>query len=155
MEDRVGDPIPSEAEVKSEAKTIDGVYAKTEGYGCSLTKEERGTRAHIRPGGEKVVADVAHIADKYGIDNPDTPVAGMLADLLLAQRIRPASIAARALADRYEDTIMEAESECWHAATALYSLLVERAKHNPQLAGEIASLRAFFATGKRKKAAAK
>ena len=42
----------------------------------------------------------------------------MLADLSLAQRIRPVASAAQALADRYADSLMEAESEAWRAATA-------------------------------------
>ena len=54
MENRVGDTLPSEAEIKAEVKAIEGVYGKTEAYGCSLTVDERRTRARFRPGGERV-----------------------------------------------------------------------------------------------------
>jgi hypothetical protein len=46
---------------------------------------------------------------------------------------------------------MEAESEAWHAATALYSQHSERAKNNPTLAAELAEVKSFFATGKHRK----
>jgi len=151
MENRVGDHIPSENEINAEVKSLDAMRKKTDAFGCSLSVEERRTRTRFRPGGEKVVADVARIAKKYGIDNDDTPVAGMLADLALAARVRPAAAAAQALADRFSDTEMEAESECWHACTALYSQLSERAKNNAELRAELADAKAFFATGKRRK----
>jgi len=151
MENRVGDNIPSDTEIQNQVKTLEALLKKTEAFGCSLSVDERRTRLRFRPGGEKVVADVARLAHKYALDNPDTPVDGMLADLSLAQRIRPVAAAAQALADRYADTLMEAESEAWHAATALYSQLSERAKNNPTLAAELAEVKSFFATGKRRK----
>lgn len=151
MENRVGDHIPSENEIQAEVKALDAIRKRTDAFGCSLSVDERRTRTRFRPGGEKIVSDIARIAKKYGVDNDDTPVDGMLADLALAKRVRPAAAAAQAIADRFGDTEMEAESECWHACTALYSQLLERANNNAELRAELAETKGFFATGRRRK----
>jgi hypothetical protein len=46
---------------------------------------------------------------------------------------------------------LNARSECWWLATALYTALARVADGNPELEAALAPVIGFFATGKRKK----
>lgn len=153
MENLVGDHLPSEAEVGKLVKQLEDVAHKLEAFTIKLTPDARRMLPKFRPGGDEVVARVATLAKKHDVDNDDTPVAGMSADLALVRRLAPLVSAATQLAERLDDTTLQAQGECWHAATSLYSLLMARAKNNAALASELADTRAFFATGRRAKKA--
>jgi hypothetical protein len=71
--------------------------------------------------------------------------------LTLAQRLRPLAEASRQLSRRLDDTILNARSECWWSATALYTALARVATGNPELEAALAPVVDFFAIGKRKK----
>lgn len=151
MDNRVGDTIPPEAEVAKLVRAIEAVAVKVERYTVKLTAQERKGLLKFRPGGEAIVELVARLAIKYKSNADDTPVDGMKADLELSQRLRPLTAAAELLARTLDDTELEAEGECWHAATANYTLLNLLARNNPTLASELEPARAFFATGPRRK----
>ena len=75
----------------------------------------------------------------------------MLADLTLAQRLRPIASAVDQLNQRLSDTLLEAQSECWWAATAFYTSLCRVAGADPALKAALKPIVDFFATGRRKK----
>jgi hypothetical protein len=52
---------------------------------------------------------------------------------------------------RLDDSILNARSECWWSATALYTALARVADGNPELESALAPVVGFFAIGKRKK----
>lgn len=149
MQNLVGSIIPSEAEVAKLLKEIEGVTKKVQSFAIHLTPAQRKGLLKMRPDGAKIVTLVGRLCAKYGVASGDTPVDGMNADLLLSERIRPLTAAAGLLAQTLDDTELEAEGECWHAATANYSMLVVLARNNAQLASELAPARDFFATGRR------
>lgn len=151
MENRVGDTIPSAAEVTKLVKDVEAIGAKVAPYTVKLTPDERMRLVKFRPGGEAIVELVARLCGKYNVNSDDTPVDGMNADLELAARLRSLAAAADLLARTLDDTELEAEGECWHAATANYSLLSLMARNNAALAAELEPARAFFATGARRK----
>jgi hypothetical protein len=70
--------------------------------------------------------------------------------LLLAKRLRPLANAATALSQRLDDTILQAQSECWWAATAFYSTLARISGANAKLAAALKPIIDFFAVGRRK-----
>ena len=107
----------------------------------------------MRTGGEPIVADIAKLASDHGITLPQITVDGMLADLALAQRIRPLASAIAQLNQRLSDTVLEAQSECWWAATALYTSLLRVSSGDPVLAAALKPIVDFFAVGRRKRAA--
>ena len=78
----------------------------------------------------------------------------MKADLLLAQRLRPLSVEveveAEALRQRLDDTVLEAQSECWWAATAFYTALSRMIYADPRLEAALGPIIEFFAVGRRK-----
>ncbi len=81
---------------------------------------------------------------------PKISVDGMKRDLLLAQRLRPLATQATKLAQRLDDTILEAQSECWWAATAFYSALARISGADAALQKAMEPIVAFFAVGRRK-----
>jgi hypothetical protein len=107
----------------------------------------------MRTGGENIVAQVGALAQAHGITLPQVSVDGMLADLRLAQRLRPLASAVEQLSQRLNDTVPEAQSECWWATTALYTALSRVAGANASLESELKPVVEFFAAGRRKKPA--
>lgn len=150
MEDRVGSMIPSEKEIHALIAEIKSVDAKVKKYTVLLTKQERGATTKFRKGGELIVGLLALLADDYGIKLPKISTDGMKADLLLAQRLRPLSVEVEALRQRLDDTVLEAQSECWWAATAFYTALSRMIDADPKLEAALGPIINFFAVGRRK-----
>lgn len=150
MENRVGDHVPTQPELDRQVKTLDDLRAKNAGWTVKLDAQQRKQAPKPRTGAEPKVRMIARLAVKYGVDSTDTPVDGMLADLELADRVTPVAQAAALLAETYDDTRLQAEAEYWHAATALYALLRDRARNNQELAKELEDVSQFFALGKRR-----
>ncbi len=80
---------------------------------------------------------VADLAVKYGIALPDMPVDGMRDDLTLAQRLAPVASSDGLIAERLSNTLGQAHSETWQAATGNHSVLVRVSVANPSLEKEL------------------
>jgi hypothetical protein len=149
MEDKVGEVIPSEKEIAKLVEEIEAVEKKIEKYTVALSSEQRTGTTKMRIGGENVVGQVGTLANNHGLKLPKISVEGMNADLTLAQRIRPLAAAAARLSQRLDDTVLEAQSECWWAATAFYTALARIASADPVLEKAMEPLIKFFAVGRR------
>ncbi len=145
MKNLVGSVIPSEAQIKDWQDRFQKLAEEIEPYTIKLSADEARHLLRFRPGGEVIVALVADLATKYGIALPDMPVEGMQADLTLAQRLAPVASRVGLIADRLTDTLGQARSETWQAATGNYSVLARVSAANPSLEKEMAPARAFFA----------
>jgi hypothetical protein len=78
----------------------------------------------------------------------------MKIDLLVAQRLRPLADAVKSVQQRLDDTVLEAQSECWWAATAFYTSLSRMMDADAKLEVALKPIIAFFAIGRRKAAPA-
>ena len=145
MKNLVGSVIPSEAQIKDWQDRFQKLADEIEPYTIKLSADDARHLLRFRPGGETIVALVADLATKYGIALPDMPVEGMQADLTLAQRLAPVASSVGLIADRLNDTLGQARSETWQAATGNYSVLVRVSAANPSLEKEMEPARAFFA----------
>ena len=150
MQDRVGGTIPSEKEIDALIKDIKDVETRVAKYTVLLTKSERGATTKFRKGGELIVGTLAALAEEHGITLPKISTAGMKADLLLAQRLRPLADAVDSLQQRLDDTVLEAQSECWWAATAFYTSLSRMMDADAKLESALKPIIDFFAVGRRK-----
>ena len=103
----------------------------------ALSAEEQAATVKMRIGGDPIVADIAKLTK----------------DLTLAQRLRPLASAVEQLSQRLSDTVLEAQSECWWAATAYYTSLCRVADADPVLEAALRPIIDFFAVGRRKKPA--
>jgi len=154
MQDRVGGTIPSEKEVDALIADIQDIESRIKKYTVLLTKGERGATTKFRRGGELIVGTLAVLADEHGIKLPKITTEGMKADLLLAQRLRPLADAVKSVQQRLDDTILEAQSECWWAATAFYTSLSRMMDADAKLEAALRPIIEFFAIGRRKVAPA-
>ena len=145
MENKVGSIIPSEDQIKSWQDRIRQLEAEIEPYTIKLSADDAKHLLRFRPGGEVIVALVADLAAKYNVALPDMPVEGMRADLTLAQRLAPLASSVGLLSERLANTLGQARSETWQAATGNYSVLVRVSVANPSLEKELSPARAFFA----------
>lgn len=150
MQDRVGEVIPSEKDIAKLVEELEAIEAKIEKFTVVLTSDERSSTTKMRSGGENVVGDIATLTTSHGVALPKISVDGMKRDLLLAQRLRPLATQATKLAQRLDDTILQAQSECWWAATAFYSALARISGADAALQKAMEPIVAFFAVGRRK-----
>lgn len=153
MQDKVGSKVPSSEEVTNLVADVRSLSDRVAAYTVTLSAEERASTVKMRTGGESVVANVGSLAQSHGITLPNVSVDGMIADLALAQRIRPLATAVGQLCQRLDDTVLEAQSECWWATTALYTALSRVAGADASLESELKPVVDFFATGRRRKSA--
>jgi hypothetical protein len=152
MDNKVGETLPTSAKTQAWTTQIKALRAEMGKYTIKLSPDERRHLAQIRTGGELIVIVVGDLAVKYGISLPDMPVDGMFDDMTLAQRLGPLCSELSLLLSQVEDTIAQARSEAWQAATGNYSVLSRVAAVNPSLAKELEPAKDFFA--KRRKPAA-
>jgi hypothetical protein len=152
MINRVGEKVLSPEQVQALLTKVSESAEILAPCSVVLTAEERARATKMRPDGEWVVKTLGQIANDHGLSLPGLSVAGMLADMGVADQLKPLAAKTAALSERVEDTILEARSECWWAATAYYTALVRMADSNPEIAKAIKPVIDYFAVGKRKKA---
>ncbi len=153
MQDRVGAKIPTDEQVAGWLATIKKLQQDMEPYGVGLTPEERRHTLKFRPGGETIVHALAVSVRNHDVALPGITADGMEADLNVAEKLKPVRDAAEALYQFADDTILEASSECWYAATAFYTTLTRMVSGYPDIKAVVAQVSALFATGRRKQAA--
>ncbi len=152
MKNRVGDKLPTMLELQNLANQVKALRANINPFTIKLSAAERKRLAHLRAGGEQIIALVADLSAKYNIQLADASIDGMNADLTLAQRLAPLASELSLLAEEVNDTLAAAQSEAWQAATCNYSVLARVSKANPSLQSELAPARAFFAKRRKKSA---
>ena len=150
MQDRVGSVIPTEKEIAKLVEAVQTIEEAVAKYTVILKTEERSATTKMRIGGERIVGAIASLASEHGLSLPKISTEGMLADLLLAERLRPLTAAVTKLGQRLDDTELQAESECWWAATAFYTALARISGADAALARALEPIVSFFAVGRRK-----
>jgi hypothetical protein len=151
MRNQPRDEGPTQKQVDALIADVMAIQKRIEGFTVSLTDAERRGITKMRPGGEGVVATLVQVAQQHDVKLPEVSATGIAGDLALAQRLRPLGEATRQLFRRVEDTILNAQGDCWWSATALYTALSRIAAGNATLQASLRSVVAFFATGPRKK----
>ena len=154
MQDKVGSQVPTTDQIEQLVADVEAIAERIAAFTVTLAADERASTVKMRTGGEPIVADIAKLASDHGITLPQITVDGMLADLTLSQRIRPLANAVEQLNQRLSDTVLEAQSECWWATTALYTSLLRVSSGDPVLAAALKPIVDFFALGRRKRATA-
>ena len=152
MQDRVGAKVPTDEQVAGWLATIKKLQQEMEPYGVSLTPEERRHTLKFRPGGEAIVHALAVSVRGHEVALPGITADGMEADLSVVEKLKPVRDAAEALYQFADDTILEASSECWYAATAYYTALSRMITGYPDIKAVVAQVASLFATGRRKQA---
>ena len=149
MENKVGDTVPSEDTLNATNEELTNARQKLKPFLVSLSVEERRRALRFRPGGEAIVALMAKLARQTGVSLPGVSVEGMEGDLALSKTLSSVEENAQVLLDAVSDTRLQALSEAWWAATALYTSLSRVADSDPELARALKPATEFFATGRR------
>ena len=149
MENKVGNSIPSAETVDATNDELTKARQKLQPFLVSLSVEERRRALRFRPGGEAIVALMAKLARQTGVSLPGVSVEGMEGDLALSQTLNSVEENAQVLLDAVSDTRLQALSEAWWAATALYTSLSRVADSDPELARALKPATEFFAVGRR------
>lgn len=148
MENKVGDNAPDAATSAKMLADLETVVTTWKPYGVILSPAQRKALHHARLGAEPHVARLHAIALEYKLEIDGIPLQGMVNDFALFGMVRPFQDALRAGLLLVDDTAGQAESEAWEAFLAYYGTLCGMAKHQATLAGEMAPIVAFMATGK-------
>ena len=149
MENKVGDTVPSEDTINATNEELTKARQKLKPFLVSLSVEERRRALRFRPGGEAIVALMAKLARQTGVSLPGVSVEGMEGDLALSKTLSSVEENAQVLLDAVSDTRLQALSEAWWAATALYTSLSRVADSDPELARALKPATEFFAVGRR------
>ena len=149
MDNRVGDPLPTETEIAKLVKEVSAIGATLEKTCVALTSDERKKAVKIRSGGDAIVAVIGRLLDDHGVTLPDVTRDDMNADIQLVRRLAPLRDALASVLQLVDDTVLEAESEAWWAATAGYTALHRMAKGNAKLEADLKPAVEFFRIGKR------
>jgi hypothetical protein len=151
MDNKVGDKLPTPKQIAKALEAIREARKVLEPFVISLSSEERKRLVRFRPGGEMVVDKVAALASERNVSIPGISVQAMQADLELARALAPIANELEKLTAEVDDTVQEAEAECWWAATAFYSTLARTQAADRKLEAELKPVVDFFAIGRRKK----
>jgi len=149
LENKVGDTVPSEDTINATNEELTKARQKLKPFLVSLSVEERRRALRFRPGGEAIVALMAKLARQTGVSLPGVSVEGMEGDLALSKTLSSVEENAQVLLDAVSDTRLQALSEAWWAATALYTSLSRVADSDPELARALKPATEFFAVGRR------
>jgi hypothetical protein len=145
MQNRVGSVIPSDQDIQRLVGEIENVGTKIEKCTLRLSAEERRHTTKMRAHGERIVELVGDLAAQHEVSLPRISVDDMKDDLMLAQRLVPLAQALERLSQTVADTILQAQSECWWAATAFYSALTRLSDVDPKLEAALKPAIEFFA----------
>ena len=149
LENKVGDSVPSQETIEATNDGFTKARQKLKPFLITLSVEERKRALKFRPGGDAIVALMAKLARKSGVSLPGVSIEGMEGDLALSNGLSSVEENAQAFLDAVSDTRLQALSEAWWAATALYTSLSRVADSDPELARALKPATEFFATGRR------
>lgn len=150
MQNKVGQTNPTTKQIQDIMNQLDQIDVTSEPFTTFLSTEERKAALKFRPGGEKIVALIAELAATYNTSLHGISIADMKADLQLSQDLAPMASKLEMLSQRVSGTVLEAQSECWYAATAYYTALARIASSDPKLQAALKPVVDFFATGRRR-----
>jgi hypothetical protein len=130
------------------ASKIEAICAAATGGAKPLGLKERRRLLRMRTGGQTIMPQLAALAERYGIDGT-LPIGTMSDELGKALALAPLAQSLALAATTLSDQIALGESHAWSIATSAYTMLARLAVSDPSLAVELASVRSFFAIGKR------
>jgi hypothetical protein len=150
MENRVGDVVPSEADIEKLLKDIAGFRSRLEKYGDLLSPEARQSTLKPPEGSEATSKLIAKLLTAHKVSLPGIDPADIEADRLLAERLAPVATELGSLQRLVQDTILQANHERWSATTAGYTSLVRTMDANPELREALKPALDAFGVGRKR-----
>lgn len=154
MKNRVSSVIPSAEEMQQLVKDLEAFAAKIEKFTIMLSSEERQRTTKMRAQGERIAEQVGRLAVRHQVALPHISADDINKDLALVQRLAPLVPLLQSLSQRVTDTILQAQSESWRDALALYAALSRLSRFDPELEAALKPIVEFFARRTRSESSA-
>lgn len=151
MSNRVGDNTPAKAEIEKMEQTVEKLIGTLNGFCVALLPEERQSLSRGRVGIEPHLARMAAVAKKFGFSVPGFSVDALQNDVRTASELARLEQLLEKAHQLVKDTRALARSEGVEAGLLVYGLAQAAAERTPELEVEVREMRAFMATGPRRR----
>jgi hypothetical protein len=110
----------------------------------ALTATQRKGMNRVRKGGDKLIPQLAQIAQTWSVQIRTQPTAAMTSAMQLATTLQPLIGVLVGFLQETQDVEFQAESDSWSTAIALYSVMKRMSKKDPKLKAQLAPMAEFF-----------
>ena len=151
MENKVGDNLPSSAELEKIMKQLDGLIATLRKFCINLSPAERQSLTRGRRGVEEHLQQVAELAEQYSFSVPGATPASLHNDLRTDRELSPIEQRLEEALALVKDTRSQASSEANEAGYMFYAIAQGAATRIPEIRVRIKPFEDFLALGPRRK----
>jgi hypothetical protein len=137
---------PSEAQIQEALAQLDTISAVLGPLAVPLSIEQRRQELKMKPGGDRLVADVLGCAARYHLVIPGVSQADAVADITLATNLQPLLARLQLVASLVSDVILQARGRAWQSTTTAYTMLLRLVTRYPALQQELQPMAALLAT---------
>ena len=110
-----------------------------------LTPADRKRMAKLRKGGDKLIPQIAQIAQTWEVKLRTQPTEAMTSGLQMAADLSPLVTLLTGFLQEVQDTGGKAAGDSWATASALYAVLKRMSHKDPTLKTQLAPVTEFFA----------
>ena len=151
MENKVGDNLPSSADLEKIVKQLDGLIATLRKFCINLAPEERQVLTRGRRGAEEYLQQIADVAEQYRFSVPGATPSSLQNDLRTDRELSPIEQRLEEALALVKDTRRQASSEANEAGYMFYAIAQGAATRIPEIRVRIKPFEDFLATGPRRR----
>ena len=151
MENKVGDNLPTAAEIEKRIKLLDEMIVWLRKFCINLNDEERRGLTRGRRGIEPHLAQMADLAKKYGFNAPGATPDQLHNDLRLGQDLAALSQRLSTASELVQDTLDQGRSEANEAGYMYYGIAQSMKDRIPEIGAQIKDFAEFLSSTRRRK----
>jgi hypothetical protein len=105
---------------------------------------DRKRAAKLKRGAHQVIPTIAHLATKFAVELPGSPISVMLSEIAHAQALEPLLGAVAALHETLRDEYLRSQSNAWKTASRTYGMLRVAGEVNAAVRTELEPVQTWF-----------
>ena len=105
---------------------------------------DRKRAAKLKRGAHQVIPTIAHLATKFAVELPGSPISVMLTEIAHAQALEPLLGAVAALHETLRDEYLRSQSNAWKTASRTYGMLRVAGEVNAAVRTELEPVQTWF-----------
>ena len=105
---------------------------------------DRKRAAKLKRGAQQVIPTIAHLATKFAVELPGSPISVMLTEIAHAQALEPLLGAVAALHETLRDEYLRSQSNAWKTASRTYGMLRVAGEVNAAVRTELEPVQTWF-----------
>ena len=109
----------------------------------------------MKRGAHQVIPTIAHLATKFAVELPGSPISVMLSEIARAQALEPLLGAVAALHETLRDEYLRSQSNAWKTASRTYGMLRVAGEVNAAVRTELEPVQTWFRHRAAKKSSGK